>query len=101
MKIFHQTNIPKAFIQSAIVATLASTAGYLIGPIEVRYIQTLTDNGFLIGLSYAVGTVVFALLSIWLGRHSDRIGRRNYIIIGLALGVILIRAPIFGQFLLF
>ncbi|OQB06453.1 MAG: putative transporter [bacterium ADurb.Bin212] len=71
----------------------------MIGPIEVKYIQTLTDSGFLIGLSYAVGTVVFALLSVWLGRHSDRAGRRNYIIVGLALGVLhpLLFASVFNM----
>jgi len=78
----------RQFIIGAIIVSLATTAGYLIAPIEVRFISSLTNNPTLVGLTYGIGTLFFALLSIWLGRLSDTRGRNKFIIIGCALGVV-------------
>jgi MFS family permease len=78
----------KQFIWGAIIVNLAMTAGYMIAPIEVRFLQTLTDNTTLIGLTYATGTIFFSLLSIWLGRLSDKFGRNRFLIVGCGLGVL-------------
>ena len=78
----------KEFIIGATIISLTTTAGYLISPIEVRFLSTLTNNPSLIGLTYAVGSILFGLFSIWLGRLSDKFGRNRFIIIGCILGII-------------
>ncbi|MFC1754043.1 MFS transporter [Thermoproteota archaeon] len=78
----------KQFIIGAVIVSLATIAGYIIGPIEVRFISSLTDNPTLIGAVFAIGALFFAILSIWLGRLSDRIGRNRFLIIGCGLGII-------------
>ena len=78
----------KEFIIGGIIVSLASFAGYFIGPIEVRYISSLTDNPTLVGATYAIGTIFLAILGLWLGRLSDSFGRNNFLVVGCALGVI-------------
>ena len=78
----------KEFIIGAIIISLATVAGYLIAPIEVRFLYTLTNNSTLIGLTYAIGSILFGILSVWLGRLSDKFGRNRFIIIGCFLGII-------------
>ena len=78
----------KEFIIGAIIVSLATIAGYLIAPIEVRFLNTLTNNPTLIGSTYAIGSILFGLFSIWLGRLSDKFGRNRFIIIGCILGII-------------
>lgn len=78
----------REFIVGSIIVSLATVAGYLIAPIEVRFLSSLTDNTTLIGLTYAVGSVFFGIFSILLGRLSDKFGRNRFIIIGCLLGVI-------------
>jgi MFS family permease len=39
-------------------------------------------------VTFAIGALVFALLSVWFGRISDRVGREKFLIIGCALGII-------------
>ncbi|OGK15631.1 hypothetical protein A3H80_02050 [Candidatus Roizmanbacteria bacterium RIFCSPLOWO2_02_FULL_37_19] len=80
--------ILKQFTIGIILSTLAITAGYLISPIEVRFLKTLTPDSVLIGATYAIGSILFALISVWLGRMSDRIGRNRFIIIGAFIGII-------------
>jgi len=77
----------KQFIYAAIVISFCTTAGYIIAPIEVRFINSLTQNTFLIGLTYSIGSLVFGLLSVYLGRLSDLHGRSKYIKLGLGLGI--------------
>lgn len=77
----------RSFLQLATVASLVSTAGYLIAPIEVRFLSSLTNSSVLIGLTYALGMVAFGLFSIWLGRLSDRKGRWWFILLGCVLGI--------------
>ncbi|PLX21512.1 hypothetical protein C0584_02490 [Candidatus Parcubacteria bacterium] len=78
----------REFVVGAIIITITTTAGYLIAPIEVRYLGSLTTNTTLIGLTYAIGSILFAFLSLYLGRLSDRLGRNRFIVIGTALGII-------------
>lgn len=78
----------KKFILGAVIFVLATTAGFIIAPIEVRFISLLTNNSTLIGLTYAIGALVFAILSVYLGRLSDRIGRTKIVTLGCGLGII-------------
>lgn len=71
-----------------LLSFLSSLAGYVIAPIEVRYLGTLTQNTILIGSTYAVGSVLFSLISIWLGRLSDRLGRNKFVVFGMGLGIV-------------
>lgn len=81
-------HIPKAVIAVGLIQSTAAVAGYVIGPIEVRFIESLTANSAFTGAVYAIGSVFFAILSVVLGRLSDRHGRRNMILAGLGLGVV-------------
>lgn len=78
----------KKFIIGAAIATLATTAGYLISPIEVRFLSSLTKDSTLIGATYAVGSIALAIFAVWTGRLSDRFGRNKFIIAGCLLGII-------------
>ncbi|MCK5300009.1 MAG: MFS transporter [Candidatus Aenigmarchaeota archaeon] len=78
----------RQFIKGSFIICLVYMAGYLIAPIEVRYISSLTSNPTLIGATYAIGALFFALLSVWLGRQSDRFGRNRFIVLGCVLGIV-------------
>ncbi len=82
-----KNNLQKFFI-GVIIISFTTTAGYLIAPIEVRFLQTLTNNSILIGLTFAIGSFVFAILSLYVGRLSDRFGRQKFILMGLMLGIL-------------
>jgi MFS transporter, DHA1 family, multidrug resistance protein len=76
------------FILGSILATLTSVGGWILAPIESVYLTTLTDNGFLIGLTYALGSILVAGLGLYLGRLSDVIGRKKILLVGLSIGII-------------
>lgn len=78
----------RKFIIVGGITVLLTTAGSLIAPIEVRFLSKLTSNTVLIGFTYAFGTILFSILSLWLGRLSDRIGREKLIFVGFLTGVI-------------
>ena len=78
----------REFSIAATIISLATVAGYLIAPIEVRFLSSLTSDTVLVGLTFAIGSVLFGILSLWLGRLSDRFGRRRFILIGLSLGIL-------------
>ncbi|MFC1663082.1 MFS transporter [Patescibacteria group bacterium] len=81
-------NIKKQFFIFGSIATLISAAGYLIAPVEVRFLSSLTDNKILIGLTFALGSFFFAVLSLFLGRLSDKHGRGRFIIAGAFFSII-------------
>lgn len=81
-------HIPKAIVLIVLIQAFAGFAGSLIGPIEVRLIETLTQNSVIIGSVFGVGSVFFAVLSVMLGRLSDRYGRKRLILLGLGLGIL-------------
>lgn len=76
------------FVLGSVLATLTSIGGWILAPIEVVYLTTLTDNGFLIGLTYALGSILVAGLGLYLGRLSDRMGRKKILLIGLSIGIL-------------
>lgn len=77
-----------AFLLGATIFSLITTAGYLIAPIEVRFIKTLTENSSLIGATFGVGSLALGFFSIYLGRLSDKFGRDRFIIFGCIASVI-------------
>jgi DHA1 family multidrug resistance protein-like MFS transporter len=77
--------------QLAILASISSLGvfgGSLIAPIEVRYIESITNNPVLTGSVFGVGSFFFAILSVYIGKLSDRIGKKRLILTGLATGVL-------------
>lgn len=76
------------FVFGSILATLTSIGGWILAPIESVYLTSLTDNGFLIGLTYAIGSILVAGLGLYLGRLSDGMGRKKILLIGLSIGVV-------------
>ncbi|NBD74402.1 MFS transporter [Patescibacteria group bacterium] len=76
------------FALGALLGTITSVGGWLLAPIESVYLSRLTDNEFLIGLTFALGSIASALLALYLGRLSDRLGRKRILLVGLALGVV-------------
>ncbi|GEM_PF-695016 len=76
------------FILGAIVFSLITTAGYLIAPIEVRFLNSLTTNPTLIGATFGIGSIFLGVFSIYLGRLSDRFGRDKFIVLGCLASVI-------------
>ncbi|MCA9357311.1 MFS transporter [Candidatus Nomurabacteria bacterium] len=76
------------FFLGSVLATLTSIGGWILAPIESVYLTSLTDNGFLIGLTYALGSILVAGLGLYLGRLSDGMGRKKILLIGLSIGII-------------
>lgn len=81
-------HIPRAIVAIGLIQSIAAVAGYVIGPIEVRFIESISANSAVTGAVYAIGSVFFAILSVVLGRLSDKHGRKNMILAGLGLGVL-------------
>lgn len=72
----------------AIISSLSVFAGSLIAPIEVRYIDHITNNPVLTGSVFGFGSICFALFSIYIGRWSDRVGRKRLVVLGLLVGLL-------------
>ena len=78
----------KKFFIGGVITALITMAGSLIAPSEVRYLNTLTNNSTLIGLTFGVGSLFLAIFSLYIGRLSDRFGRKNFILAGLLFGIV-------------
>ncbi|MBT3355797.1 MFS transporter [bacterium] len=83
-----EKKVLREFLIGAVIFSLITTAGYLIAPIEVRFIKTLTNNPSLIGATFGVGSIALAFFSIWIGRLSDKFGRDNFILWGCVASII-------------
>ena len=81
-------HFPKAFVAGAAIYAVGIAAGSIIAPVEVRLIESITDSSAAIGAIYAIGSIFFALLSVYLGRLSDRRGRHDLITAGIGIGII-------------
>lgn len=78
----------KQFLLGATIVSLISTAGYFIAPIEVRFLKSLTENPTLIGMAFGLGSILLGFFSIYLGKLSDRVGRKRFVLIGCFLSVL-------------
>lgn len=78
----------KIFIYATLITALSVMAGSILSPIEVRFLRTLTDSPTLIGLTFGVGSLALAILSIVLGRLSDKYGRERFIMFGILIGIV-------------
>ncbi len=70
-----------------LISSLGVIAGSFIAPIEVRFIQSLTYNPILIGLTFSIGTFFMFVFSVYLGRKSVVYGKRKILFIGLLTGL--------------
>jgi hypothetical protein len=96
------SRIPFSAAQRRILATLASAVGlrmlgvFLVLPVFTLYGLQFTKSRFLVGLAFGCYGLTMAILQIPLGRLSDRIGRRNVLVLGMsvfALGSFLCAIP--------
>jgi DHA1 family multidrug resistance protein-like MFS transporter len=71
-----------------LISSLGVFSGSLIAPIEARYIQSITNNSILTGSVLGLGSLFFAVSSIFIGRLSDRVGRKKVIQAGVLLGLL-------------
>ncbi|MCK4968278.1 MAG: MFS transporter, partial [Candidatus Aenigmarchaeota archaeon] len=77
----------KKFAIITIISALNMVGGSFLAPIEVRFLQTLTSNTTLIGLTYSFGAIFFAFLSIYMGRLSATYGKKRFITTGAIAGI--------------
>lgn len=70
------------------ISSLGVFAGSIIAPIEARYIESFTQSSFVTGTVFGVSAIFVAFLSFFLGRLSDKWGRKKVMLFGLGLGVI-------------
>ena len=84
----NKLKLPRKFVIAALIYNLVATVGYLIAPIQIRYIESLTTDPTTIALIYGVGTVSLAALTLVTGYLADRGHRQKTIFFGLAVSVI-------------
>ncbi len=85
------SRIPFSPAQRKILVVLASAVGlrmlgiFLVLPVFTLYGLQFTHSRFLVGLAFGCYGLTMAILQIPLGRLSDRIGRRNVLVVGMAV----------------
>lgn len=91
----------RLFSALVLITSLGVLASNILAPIEARFLTTLTDDPRLVGFAFGLASIFFAVLSFYLGRLSDRYGRRRFILLGLLIGIIypLFYASIYSIFL--
>jgi MFS family permease len=77
----------KEIIVLIAMSCLGVMAGSLLAPIEALFIGSLTESKTLLGLTFSIGTIFVFLLSIFIGKRSATMGKRNLALIGLAAGI--------------
>lgn len=78
----------KPLLVVATLSILSVFAGYLIAPIEVRYMESISPSYFWIGLTYAVGALFFSVLSTYSLQYTSRQSFAKIIRVGAFFGVI-------------
>lgn len=69
-----------------LISGLGVMAGSLIAPVEALFIDSLTEDKFLLGLVFSMGALFLFLISIFIGKKMI-FGKRKMIMFGLLLGV--------------
>ncbi|MCK4927595.1 MAG: hypothetical protein KAS11_03945, partial [Candidatus Aenigmarchaeota archaeon] len=78
----------RQFILITTISTFLMMGGYFIAPIEARFLFTLTQNPVLVGLTFSIGTIAYAILAFLAGRLSVSYGKRRMITIGAILCIV-------------
>ncbi len=78
----------RQFILITTISTFLMIGGYFIAPIEARFLFTLTQNPVLVGLTFSIGTIAYAILAFLAGRLSVSYGKRRMITIGAILCIV-------------
>jgi len=72
----------------ALISSVGVLAGSLVAPIEARYLDSLTGDPVLTGSVFGIGSIFFAIFSYLIGKWSDLYGRKSFIVLGLAAGIV-------------
>lgn len=78
----------RLFAAITAISAFSVMGASFLSPFEVRFLGTLTENPALVGLTFSVGAIFFAILSFVLGRSSVRFGKRRIVFLGTLLGIV-------------
>lgn len=78
----------KHFLLIGLVTSLSVFAGSMIAPVEARFISSIVNDPLLTSSVFGFASIIFVFLSYWLGRMSDKLGRKRLLVAGLISGVI-------------
>ena len=78
----------RLFAAITAISAFSVMGASFLAPFEVRFLGTLTGNPALVGLTFSVGAIFFAILSFALGRSSVRFGKRRIVFLGTLLGIV-------------
>ena len=79
----------KTILALILISSLSAMSGSMIAPVEVRFVNMLANNNtFLTGITFATGTLLLFLFSIYLGRKSIVYGKGKLALVGLGVGIV-------------
>lgn len=78
----------KEYLIVFLISVSVVFSGSLIAPIEQRFISFLTKDSVLMGLTFTLGTLSIAIISLAFARFSRKYGKNKLIILGAVLGII-------------
>lgn len=77
----------KPFYLATLLSSILVFGGSLLAPIEVRFIESITGSSIVSGAIFGAASVLLAILSYYIARLSNRIGRQRTILMGVGVGV--------------